>query len=127
MTCAVYRMDTQTSGSFWSPEGEHTDEGASLAILRANRKGDVEPYWQDESDWLCTAEFFSTDDPEARLFAADIIGCLIGYVHPTNTPSLALLGDPEASAYELLVSFVSSSEKDQFLDWIRSNPDLESD
>ena len=43
-----------------------------------------------------------TDDPDARLFAADIIGYLCGYAHLTNTRSLALLGDPDDSAYELL-------------------------
>ena len=32
--------------------------------------------WQDETDWLCTVEFLAADDPEARLFAADIIGQL---------------------------------------------------
>ncbi len=37
-------------------------------------KGDFEPYWQDEKDWLCIVEFLPTDNPEARLFAADIIG-----------------------------------------------------
>jgi hypothetical protein len=61
-------------------------------------------YWQDEKDWLCIVEFLPTYDPEARLFAADIIGYLVGYANLTNTRSLALLGDPDASAYELLFS-----------------------
>jgi hypothetical protein len=69
--------------------------------LGTNRKEDLEPYWQDEKDRLCTVEFLPTDDPEARLFAADIIGYLCGYAHLTNTRSLALIGDPDASAYEL--------------------------
>ena len=77
--------------------------------MRTNRR-DLEPYWQDERDWLCTVEFLPTDDPEARLFAADIIGYLCGYAHLTNTRSLAPLGDPDASAYELLFSFASTSE-----------------
>jgi hypothetical protein len=34
-------------------------------------------------------EFLPTDDPEARLFAADIIGYLSGYAHLINTRSLA--------------------------------------
>ncbi len=68
-----------------------------------------------------------TDDPEARRFAAHIIAYLCGYAHLTNTRSLALLGDPDASAYELLFSFASTSEKDQFLDLVRSNEDLGSD
>jgi len=25
-----------------------------------NRKDDLEPYWQDETDWLCTVEFLPT-------------------------------------------------------------------
>jgi hypothetical protein len=95
--------------------------------LRMNRKDDFEPYWRDEKDWLCTVEFLPTDDPEARLFAADIIGYLCGYAHLTNTRSVALLGDPDAIAYELLFSFASTSEKDQFLDLVRSNKGLGND
>jgi hypothetical protein len=79
--------------------------------LRTNRKDDFEPYWQHETDWLCMVEFLPTDNPEARLFAADIIGYLVGYANLTNTRSLALLGDPDASAYELLFSFSSPEEK----------------
>jgi hypothetical protein len=63
-------------------------------------------YWQDESDWLCTFEFLPTDDPEAR--GSDIIGYLFGYTNLTNTRSFALVGDPDANAYELLFSFSSS-------------------
>jgi len=81
----------------------------------------LEPYWQKEKDWLCTVEFLPTDDPEARLFAADIIGYLVGYANLTNTRSLALLGDPDASAYELLFSFLSPQEREQFLELVRSN------
>ena len=91
-----------------------------LAILRTKRKDDLEPYWQDERDWLCTVEFLPTDDPEARMFASDIIGYLFGYAHLTNTRSLALVGDPDANAYELLFSFSSSEEKKQFLELVRS-------
>jgi hypothetical protein len=98
-----------------------------LTILRTNRIQNLEPYWQDENDWLCTVEFLPTDDPVARRFAADIIGYLFGYAHLTNARSLALLGNPEASAYELLFSFASTSEKDQFLDLVRSNEDLGND
>ena len=46
--------------------------------MGTKRKDDFEPYWQDEKDWLCIVEFLPTDNPEARLFAADIIGCLVG-------------------------------------------------
>jgi hypothetical protein len=60
--------------------------------LGAKRKHDIELYWQDEKDWLCIVEFLPTDNPEARLFAADIIGYFVGYANLTNTRSLALLG-----------------------------------
>ena len=71
-------------------------------ILGTKCKDDFEVYLQNEKDWLCIVEFLPTDNPEARLFAADIIGYLVGYANLTNTRSLALLGDPDASAYELL-------------------------
>jgi hypothetical protein len=45
-------------------------------MLETKRKDDFEPYWQDEKDWLCIIEFLPTDNPESRLFAADIIGYL---------------------------------------------------
>jgi hypothetical protein len=67
------------------------------------------------------------DDPEARIFASDIIGYLFGYAHLTNTRSLALVGDPDANAYELLFSFSSSQEKKQFLELVRSNPEMGND
>jgi hypothetical protein len=68
-----------------------------------------------------------TDNPEARLFAADIIGYLVGYANLTNTRSLALLGDPDASAYELLFSFSSPEEKNEFLNLVRSNEGMGND
>src|SRR5260370_3443600 len=95
-----------------------------LAILGTKRKDDFEPYWQDEKDWLCIVEFLPTDNPEARVFAADIIGYLVGFANLTNTRSLALLGDPDASAYELLFSFSSPEEKNEFLNLVRSNEDM---
>ena len=64
---------------------------------------------------------------KARIFASDIIGYLFGYAHLTNTRSLALVGDPDANAYELLFSFSSSEEKKQFLELVRSNPDMGND
>ena len=96
-------------------------------MLGTKRKDDFEPYWQDEKDWLCIVEFLPTDNPEARLFAADIMGYLVGYANLTNTRSLALLGDPDASAYELLFSFSSPEEKNEFLNLVRSNEDLGND
>jgi hypothetical protein len=95
--------------------------------LRTNRKDDLKPYSQDETDWLCTVEFLPSDNPEARLFAADVIVYLAGYANLTNTRSLALLGDPDASAYELLFSFSSPEEKNEFLNLVRSNEDMGND
>ena len=68
-----------------------------------------------------------TDDPEARLYSADIIRYLVGYAHLSNTRSLALLGDSDASVYQLLFSFSTPEEKDQFLDLVRSNENLGDD
>ena len=96
-------------------------------MLGTKRKDDFEPYWQDEKDWLCIVEFLPSDNPEAGLFAADIIGHLVGYANLTNTRSLALLGDPDASAYELLFSFSSPEEKNEFLNLVRSNEDMGND
>ena len=96
-------------------------------MLGTKRKDDFEIYWQDEKDWLCIVEFLPTDNPEARLFAADIIGYLVGYANLTNTRSLALLGDPDANAYELLFSFSSPEEKNEFLTLVRSNEDMGND
>src|SRR6202047_4297255 len=96
-------------------------------MLGTKRKDYFEPYWQDEKDWLCTIEFLPTDDPEARLYGADIIGYLVGYANLTNTRSLALLDDPDAGAYELLFSFSSPEEKNEFLNLVRSNEDMGKD
>jgi hypothetical protein len=90
----LYRPCTASFGvgslnNWRSDDFENEAQGLFRAIL------------QDEKDWLCTIEFLSTDDPEARLYGADIIGYLVGYANLTNTRSLAFLGDPDAGAYEL--------------------------
>ena len=90
-------------------------------------KDHFEPYWDDVKDWLCIVEFLPRDDPEARSFSTEIIGYLFGYAHLTNTRSLALFGDPDANAYELLFSFSSPEEKEQFLDLVRANDDMGND
>jgi hypothetical protein len=92
-----------------------------------NRQHEIGPYWQDEGDWLCTIEFLPSDDPQGRLFGADIVGHLVGYAQLTNTRVLALLGDSDASAYELLFSFASPEEKNEFLNLVRSNEDMGND
>jgi hypothetical protein len=90
-----------------------------------NRQEDIEP--QHEDDWLCTVEFLPSDDLEGRVFAADIVGYLFGYAQLANAHTLALVGDPEASAYEILSSFSTPRDKDQFLNLVRSNEDMGSD
>jgi hypothetical protein len=92
-----------------------------------NRQHEIEPYWQDEDDWLCTVEFLPNDDPEGRLFVANLIGYLLGYAQLTNTRALALVGDCDANAYEFLFSFSTPEEKGEFLDLVRSNEDMGND
>jgi len=84
----------------------------------------TEPLWIDESDWLCAVEFLSNNDQESRGLSADTIGYLLGYAHLTNTRSLALVGDAEMEAFELLFSFAVPEDKARFLDMVRSNHDL---
>ena len=84
----------------------------------------AEPHWIDEPEWLCAWEFLNDEDPEGRDLAADTIGYLLGYAQLTNTRSLALIGDPDEMAYEILFSFSSSAGKERFLDLIRSNDEL---
>jgi len=83
-----------------------------------------EPLWIDEPDWLCAWEFLNDEDPEGRDLSADTIGFLLGYAHLTNTRSLALIGDPDEMAYEILFSFSSPEDKERFFDLIRSNDEL---
>ena len=89
-----------------------------------DQRNEMCPYWCDENDWLCTVEFLPDDDLESRLIASDTIGYLFGYAAMTNTRSLALLGDRDANAFEILFSFSSAEGKNQFLDLVRSNQEL---
>jgi hypothetical protein len=84
----------------------------------------IEPHWIDEPDWLCAMEFLNDADAEGQELAAETIGYLLGYAQLTNTRSLALVGDPEMMAYEILFSFSSPADKARFLDLIRSNDQL---
>jgi hypothetical protein len=88
--------------------------------LRMNGKDDFRPYWQTEADWLCTVEFLPSD----LRFGHHRVPVRV--CHLTNTRSLALVGDPDANAYELLFSFSSPKEKKQFLE-VRSNPEMGND
>ena len=64
-------------------------------------------------DWLCTVEFIPEDNGEARLFVTEIIGTSVGYAQATNARALALVGNADANAYELLFSFASSEGKER--------------
>ena len=92
-----------------------------------NRQHEIEPYWRYEDDWLCTIEFLPGDDPEGRVFGADIVGYLVGYAQLTNTRVLALIGGSDASAYELLLSSSSPEEKNELLNLVGSNEGMGND
>ena len=81
----------------------------------------VPPYWQDENDWIVLIEFLRRDDPEDRARATESIGYLFAYAQMTDTRMLALVGNLNADAYELLFSFSSAENKADFLELLRSN------
>ena len=81
----------------------------------------IEPYWLEEEDWLVFVEFLPEDDPDERARTAEVIGYYFGYAQLTNTRMLALVGDPVGHAYELLFSFSSPEDKQEFLELIRGN------
>jgi len=56
-----------------------------------------------------------------------VIGYLVGYANLTNARSLALLGDPDASAYELPFFFSSPEKKSEFLNLVCSNENMGKD
>ena len=76
-----------------------------------------EPYWLDEDDWLVTICPLPKveDDPEVNLETLNWIGRLFGFATATNTRMLALVGDPELPAYEILFSFDCAENHQEFL------------
>jgi hypothetical protein len=82
-----------------------------------------EPYWLDETDWLVFVLMADMDDEEDRAYLAEQVGYLSGYGQLTNTRILALIGDPgpRIMAYEILLSFSSPEEKQQFLNMVQEN------
>ena len=82
---------------------------------------ELEPYWLDEADWIVLVEFLSPDDAEDRARGAEAIGYLFGYAQMTDTRMLALVGDSDAGAYELLFSFSTPAMKARFLELVQSN------
>jgi hypothetical protein len=72
-----------------------------------------EPYWLDETDWLVTLCVMLEDEDD--LIALNWIGRLFGFAQATNTGMLALVGDPDVPAYEILFSFDTSENQREFL------------
>jgi hypothetical protein len=80
-----------------------------------------------QMDWLCTVEFIPEDKERlgsSLQKSSDI--CLATHRRQTRT-QLALVGDADANAYELLFSFASSESKEQFLHLVRTNEDMGND
>ena len=76
-----------------------------------------ERYWLDEDDWLVTVCPLpeGDDDSEGNLETLNWIGRLFGFAMATNTRILALVGDPELPAYEILFSFDCKENHEEFL------------
>jgi hypothetical protein len=79
------------------------------------------PFWRNEDDWIVVIEFLRRDDDEDRARGAEAIGYMFAFAQMTDTRMLALVGDPEADAYELLFSFSSPANKAEFLRLFQSN------
>jgi hypothetical protein len=95
-----------------------------MSSVPTNPPGDmppIPPYWNDEDDWIVLIEFLPKDDVEDRTQAAERIGYMLAYAQMTDTRMLALLGDPQADAYELLFSFNSAENKAEFFRLLNSN------
>jgi hypothetical protein len=89
-----------------------------------------EPYWLDETDWLVTICMLPEDeDKEETLTELNWIGRLFGFAQATNTRMLALVGDPDMPTYEILFSFDTPGNRQEFLELVRkdgyANPDEE--
>lgn len=82
------------------------------------------PFWRNEGDWLVLIEFLPRYDQEDRARSTDAIGSMFAYAQMTDTRMLALVGDPEADAYELLFSFSSADNRAEFLRLLQSNDEI---
>src|SRR5580698_2587383 len=87
----------------------------------------IPPFWRNENDWIVLIEFLPQHDAEDRAQATERIGYFLAYAQMTDTRMLALLGDPEAHAYELLFSFSSATNREAFIKLVQSNEITESD
>jgi hypothetical protein len=81
----------------------------------------VPSFWGNEDDWIVVIEFLPRDDDENRARGTEAIGYMFAYSQMTDTRTLALVGDPQADAYELLFSFSSPVNKAEFLSLLQSN------
>jgi hypothetical protein len=79
------------------------------------------PFWRNEEDWLVVIEFLRRDDEEDRACGTEAIGYMFAFAQMTDTRMLALVGDPQADAYELLFSFSSPANKAEFLRLFQAN------
>ncbi len=66
-------------------------------------------------------EFLRRDDDEDRARGTEAIGYMFAFAQVTDTRMLALVGDPQMDAYELLFSFSSSANKAEFLRLLQSH------
>jgi len=93
--------------------------GRELPLL--GQMTQFEEPWLEETDWLVLIEFLRRDDDEDRARGAEAIGYMLACAQMTDTRMLALVGDPEADAYELLFSFNSAENKAEFLRLLQAN------
>lgn len=80
-----------------------------------------EKSWLKEADWLVLIEFLPRYDAQNRANSAEAIGYLLAYAQMTDTRMMALVGDPEADAYELLFPFSCAENKAEFLRLLQTN------
>jgi hypothetical protein len=81
----------------------------------------IPPHWREESDWIVLIEFLRRDDDDDRARGTESIGYMFAFAQLTDTRMLALVGDPQADAYELLFSVSSPANKAEFLSLLQSN------
>ena len=92
-----------------------------------NRQHDIEPYWQDEDDWLCTVEFLPSDDSKVECLPQTWSAICLA----THNWRMHALWHSSAiqrlARTSLLFPFSTPGNKDQFLDLVRSNENMGSD
>jgi hypothetical protein len=94
---------------------------SSTPIIPPGDTAPIPPYWREENDWIVLIEFLPGDDGEDRARGTEAIGYMFSFAQWTDTRMLALIGDPQADAYELLFSFSSPAKKAEFLSLLQSN------